>query len=95
MYVSQAEYWIIIIIAILLSRKFYKATDGTLRIIMILYFASVAWSFWLEQIYYLSVDLNRTIKIDIVWLHIIWHLPKVAVMVWLFVWLVIQERKAK
>jgi len=84
---SQFEYAVIFFLAVLVAVKFYQTKDGYLRKLLIWYFISVAWSFGGEWIYYMLYDIGYAGGFNIVFMHIICHMPKAVAMWYLYQWL--------
>lgn len=83
MILSQLEFAVTFVLAILIARKFYKWKDGQLRIILIWFFIAMGIDFGINWVYYLFWDIGL-LKWDEVFLRDLTHLPKVVMMVWLF-----------
>lgn len=81
---SQIAYATIFSLALTVAYKFYQTKNGYLRKLLISYFLCVAWSFGAEWIYYIFLDAGYLRDLDIVFLHIVCHLPKAIVMIYLY-----------
>lgn len=88
---SQIMFWVITILAVLITWEFYRSVDGRLRILMIQLFLSKVWIYGFAGTFYLFWDFGYFRSVDQLWVRLICNVPMFIIMIKL--WLYIKYKK--